>query len=354
MRSPALGKLRQADDPGHQPTPTTPPARVFPELATLTDDIAAAAWVLRLLDQYPTAERIAAAHLASLEKIPYLPGEKPRRCTRPRQSVALRGPVAEALVGELVASPSGPEGREAALRKLLAAAFAKLPASPHVQIITVPGIGTATAAALVAKIVDIDRFCHPDQVVGYFGVFPEENSSKLTSGATSCPALVHVAKGNDLVRSYLWNAACTAIRYNPAVGRSPSPPHGPEAGTSGHQDAQAPPPRLRRLEDRSPVRPEALPVEDPGDAPSSTMIPQDPAAGATSFSVNENAGGQRGMCPGERVVTLLVQVQPTRPSVKGVATTGGGSGLPQVDFAFCARSESGKEQVLPHLGLLGS
>jgi hypothetical protein len=46
-------------------------ARCFPELATLTDDIAAG-WVLCLLENYPTAERIAAAHLASLEKIPYL------------------------------------------------------------------------------------------------------------------------------------------------------------------------------------------------------------------------------------------------------------------------------------------
>ena len=46
-------------------------ARVFPELATLTDDIAVG-WVLRLLDMYPTAERVAGAHLTSLEKIPYL------------------------------------------------------------------------------------------------------------------------------------------------------------------------------------------------------------------------------------------------------------------------------------------
>ena len=50
-------------------------ARVFPELATLTDDISAA-WVLRLLDKYPTAERIAPAHLASLQKIPYLPSDR--------------------------------------------------------------------------------------------------------------------------------------------------------------------------------------------------------------------------------------------------------------------------------------
>ena len=44
-------------------------ARVFPELATLTDDVAAA-WVLRLLDKYPTAQRIGQARLHTLEKIP--------------------------------------------------------------------------------------------------------------------------------------------------------------------------------------------------------------------------------------------------------------------------------------------
>src|ERR1700687_4560760 len=37
-------------------------ARVFPELVTLTDDIDAA-WVLQMLDKYPTAERIAQARL---------------------------------------------------------------------------------------------------------------------------------------------------------------------------------------------------------------------------------------------------------------------------------------------------
>jgi hypothetical protein len=50
-------------------------ARVFPELATLTEDIGVG-WVLKLLDKYPTAERIAAAHRSSLEKIPYLSAEQ--------------------------------------------------------------------------------------------------------------------------------------------------------------------------------------------------------------------------------------------------------------------------------------
>src|SRR5438876_1975827 len=42
-------------------------ARVFPELATLTNDVTTA-WVLNLLDKYPTAPRIAQARLASLQK----------------------------------------------------------------------------------------------------------------------------------------------------------------------------------------------------------------------------------------------------------------------------------------------
>src|SRR5208282_4243874 len=45
-------------------------ARVFPELATLTDDLAAS-WVLHLLDKYPTAQRIGQARLATLQKISY-------------------------------------------------------------------------------------------------------------------------------------------------------------------------------------------------------------------------------------------------------------------------------------------
>src|SRR5258708_5106962 len=47
-------------------------ARVFPELATLADDIAAG-WVLNLLDKYPTPHRLAQARRAAIQKIPYLP-----------------------------------------------------------------------------------------------------------------------------------------------------------------------------------------------------------------------------------------------------------------------------------------
>jgi hypothetical protein len=42
-----------------------------------------AGWVLRLLGMYRTAERIAAARLTSLEKIPHLGGDRSRALIKP-------------------------------------------------------------------------------------------------------------------------------------------------------------------------------------------------------------------------------------------------------------------------------
>jgi hypothetical protein len=59
----------------------------------------------------------------------------------------------------------------------------------------------------------------PEQLVGYFGIFPEENSSGVDKhGNPVSPGTLRMShKGNDLVRAYLWNAARVGIRHNPAV-----------------------------------------------------------------------------------------------------------------------------------------
>src|SRR6185295_12604240 len=79
-------------------------ARVFPEMATLTEDLSAS-WVLHLLDHYPTAQRIGQARLTTLQKIPYLAPELAEQLHLvAQQSVAcLTGDVAEALMRDLVA-----------------------------------------------------------------------------------------------------------------------------------------------------------------------------------------------------------------------------------------------------------
>jgi transposase len=195
-------------------------ARAFPEFATLTEDIASA-WALTLFEKYPTAERIAQARLASLVKIPYLSRDKAVPIHRAaQQSVAtLRGTVADALIRAQVAQVRSSIAAELELKKLLATAFDQLPTSGHRRLVTIPGIGEATAAVLVAKIVDIDRFATADQLVSYFGIFPEENSSGVDKQGRPLPAgTLHMSrKGNDLVRCYLWNAARVAIQCNPAI-----------------------------------------------------------------------------------------------------------------------------------------
>src|SRR5262249_25709409 len=67
--------------------------------------------------------------------------------------------------------------------------------------------------------VDINRFETPEDLVGYFGIFPEENNSGVDKQGNPLPAgtLCMSRKGNDLVRHYLWNAARVGIRYNPAL-----------------------------------------------------------------------------------------------------------------------------------------
>src|SRR5262249_52369456 len=104
-------------------------------------------------------------------------------------------------------------------RKSLTAALADLPASSHVQVVTIPGIGEATAAVLVAKIVGIDRFATPNQLVNYFGVFPEEDRSGVDRhGKPLPPGPLHMSrKGIDRVVSSPGRPAGPATRHNPAV-----------------------------------------------------------------------------------------------------------------------------------------
>jgi transposase len=329
-------------------------ARTFPELATLTEDIAAG-WVVRLLDQYPTAERIAAAHLTSLEKIPHLSHEQAQALHQAaRQSVAtLRGEAAETLVRHLVTQVRHNQLVEKQLRNLLASAFADLPASPHVQVVTVPGIGASTAAVLVAKIVDIDRFATPNKLVNYFGVFPEEARSGVDKqGNPLPPGPLHMSrKGNDLVRSYLWNAARTAIRHNPAVRALYR-----RLRAKGKRGDVAMGHCMRKLlhlvfavwkSDR-PFDKAHFAWEGPTDIPAAATSP---SSRAGALPGNEEAVGHKRAVPAEEVVaTALPTVELPPPPVKATRplTT---TPRPKVDFAFL-RQQVTMTQVLEHLGLL--
>jgi transposase len=204
-------------------------ARVFPELATLQNDLKAR-WVLWLLDKYPTAERIAKARLTSLEAIRYLPtGKAVPIQEAAKQSVASKcGIVVEELVRQAAAGLRQSMDAEKRLEKLLLQTFDTLPDKRAKQVVTIKGIGRRTAAVLVAKIGSIDRFPTANHLTSYFGVFPEELSSGVDKqGRQIPPGTMRMSrKGNDLVRKHLWMAAMVASGCNP---QSESPPAKPEA-----------------------------------------------------------------------------------------------------------------------------
>jgi transposase len=193
-------------------------ALTFPELALRVKDLATG-WVLELVHRYPTAALLAAASPADVAGIPYLPdAQVGPLLEHARGSIASFGgaPAAE-LVRDQVRQLRDAGARQKRLENLLVAAYRDLPQPTHLD--TIDGIGAVTAAVLTAFILDIDRFATPGQLVAYFGVLPIEVASGIDrDGQARGPRrYVMSRRGNDLVRRYLWMAALSAIRYNPAV-----------------------------------------------------------------------------------------------------------------------------------------
>jgi transposase len=193
-------------------------ALTFPELALLTKDLAAG-WVLELLHRYPTARRLAEATPADLASVHYLPdAQVAPLLDHARTSIgSLAGGTAEELVRDHVRQLRDVRARQKRLENLLVSAYRALPEPNHLA--SIPGIGEVTAAVLTAFIARIDRFETPGKLVAYFGVLPIEAASGVDrDGQARGPRRwVMSRRGNDLVRRYLWMAALSALRFNPAV-----------------------------------------------------------------------------------------------------------------------------------------
>jgi transposase len=193
-------------------------ALTFPELALVVKDLARG-WVLELIHRYPTAPLLARATSTDLGQIPYLPDQQVTPLLEHvRTSIgSLSGAVAEELVREQVRQLRDVGARQKRLENLLVAAYEQLPFVNHLD--TIIGIGKVTAAVLTAFILDIERFETEGKLVAYFGVLPIEVSSGVTRDgqARAAKRWVMSRRGNDLVRRYLWMAALSTIRFNPAV-----------------------------------------------------------------------------------------------------------------------------------------
>lgn len=327
-------------------------ARVFPELAVVASSLSAR-WVLELLAKYPSPQKIARAQLRSLESIPYIPeGKAAEVQAAARDSVAsFQGEVAEQLLRALVMQLQQSHMAEKALEKLLEQTFDALPEGGHRQVPTIAGIGLGTAAVLVAKIVAIERFQTSEQLVNYFGAFPEENTSGVDQqGNPLPPGRMHMsAKGNDLARRYLYMAALTAIRDNPAVRAVYA-----RQRARGKRGDVALGHCMRKLLQQvfaiwvtnRPYDPEAYPHR---------KAQQQAEASDKAQAESKAAGRNKGQSPKRKAVTAApISVEGQQPSVKEtVACQEALSPQPPglIDFAAIRRQVT-MEQVLNRLGHL--
>jgi transposase len=322
-------------------------ALTFPELALLTRDLAQG-WVLELVHRYPTARLLAAAAAADLAAIPYLPDQHVATLlAHARASVAsLSGPTAAELVRDQVRQLRDAGARQKRLENLLIQAYRGLPRANHLD--TIPGIGAVTAAVLTAFILDIDRFNTPDKLVAYFGVLPVEVSSGVArDGQPRGPRrFVMSRRGNDLVRRYLWMAALSAIRHNPAVRalyrRVVAKHPGHKAVAVGHA--------MRKLlhlvfalwKSDQPFDPRHYPWEGAAAAAGDQPEGREPPPGPGPLPEDQAAGHKPESKPARTVVTAACA-----PTVPPAGRVGEGT---FIDFGHL-KSQLSLARVLEHLGL---
>jgi len=193
-------------------------SRVFPEFDTIVRELNAKS-ILELLKKYPIPAQIARARLASIKAIPHLRSKTACGLHEAAKTTvaSLTGPVAETMVKTLVDQISYARKLKCQYEHLLVETYRSLPTTNHLD--SIPGIGEVTAAVLTSKIISIERFDRPEQLVGYFGIFPEEKSSGIGPDGSPHPRrnTRMSKKGNDLVRHYLFTASLSATQYNPAA-----------------------------------------------------------------------------------------------------------------------------------------
>jgi hypothetical protein len=283
-----------------------------------------------------------------------------------RASIAsLSGPLAEELVRDQVRQVREARQRQKSLEKMLVDAYQQLPDDNHLA--SIPGIGEVTAAILTARIVRIDRFDTPGQLVGYLGTFPVEASSGLDrDGKRRAPKrYVMCPRGCDLCRRYLWTAALSAGQHNPAVRplyqrvRARHPDH--PAIAVGHA--------MRKLlhlvfavwHTGQPFDPEHHPWESPAhvamkNATKAPLVdtPADAADKELAAGHNPEAEPEKPVvtaaCPASIAEPPLPVESPTPATTDNDSSQSPGAN-PWINFAH-VRAQLPLERMLAHLGLL--
>lgn len=169
------------------------------------------AWVLSLLQRYPTASKLAKARKSSVSLIPYVTPQKAKKLIETaKQSVAsatdeTTSQIIKAIVQQI---------RQ--LSKTIDAqtkAMADKCSIPEVELLkTFIGIGNESAVGLILEIGSIERFKRAKHLASFFGLHPVYKKSGDGSWG------FHMSKkGRTVPRQILYMVAMVAIQSNPLI-----------------------------------------------------------------------------------------------------------------------------------------
>jgi len=184
----------------------------FPEILTYCKE-GFSDWVLKLLQRYPTAQRIENAELSSIASIPYVSRKKALKL----QALAQRSvgnhneataDIIQTIAQEIIHLSSMIDQKEKKLQETVSDTDIKLLES-------FKGIGTYSAVGLLLHIGTIERFPSVKKLASFFGLHP---TFKQSGDGTW--AMRMSKQGNPEVRRILFNVARSAVVHNPVIRKT--------------------------------------------------------------------------------------------------------------------------------------
>jgi transposase len=188
--------------------------RVFPEYESLFSSVFLTS-SRQLLAQAVSAQEIAEFDLSELTELLHTASrgrfdraKAETLLALARQSVGVRflADAAQLEVRCLLAQIDLLEEQRQQVDKALAQLMRQVPQ----QILSIPGVGPTTGAALLAEIGDIQRFDAPEKLVAYAGI----DAAVYQTGQFEATQMHMSKRGSPYLRHALWQAASMAIQYD--------------------------------------------------------------------------------------------------------------------------------------------
>ena len=187
---------------------------LFPELEKLVSSLHTAS-VYALLEEFPDARQIAAAHLTRLKSL--LAEASRGRCGRD-MAVEIRNAARCSVGSRMPAKSLELQHTIRRIRELdieieeIETAIQAIMDELHSPITTIPGIGCRMGAMILAEVGDFSRFDSPDKLLAYAGMSP---STYQSGQLKNC--YPHMEKrGSRYLRYALYNAAKYVCLWDPA------------------------------------------------------------------------------------------------------------------------------------------